>query len=125
MKFYHNHCSFAGLLGSDPKIHEFDGGNMATVSLAVSKSWKDANDEWKSSTTWIRLKCFGYTAEKLGKAGKGDNVFVTGTLEDSKYQKDGEEKISTELNVRTVNIIPLEDSHAAATVSEDTQDLPF
>ena len=133
-KFYENDVRYAGLLGrdSDPKVLE-SGDAFCANSLAVQKSWKDKQGEWHSRTTWIRIKAFGYAAEKLGKCLKGANIYIKGETEDSKWMKDGEEVVTQEVICRSVQIIPMDEKKPAATVGngadrlvgDDDAEMPY
>jgi single-strand DNA-binding protein len=76
-----NTCAFSGYLGSDPDLHTFDNGDVATtLRLAVSNT-KKVNGEYVDDTLWLDVKVYGKRAESVATyLTKGSFVLVTGRL---------------------------------------------
>ena len=68
-----------GVLGKDPELKISKGGTpFATMNVVVTVG---KADDGKDVSQWIRVACFGETAEKIAaRARKGDRVYCEGTL---------------------------------------------
>ena len=71
--------AFWGVLGNQPELKTSRSGKpFAQVSVVVSVG-QDADG--KDVGQWLRVACFGETAERLAhQAKKGDRVYVEGNL---------------------------------------------
>lgn len=48
--------------------------------------------------SWLRVSVFGDVAQKLaGNIGRGDRVYLEGSLTLSRYRKDGEERVNLQI----------------------------
>jgi single-stranded DNA-binding protein len=65
--------AFWGVLGKDPEPKTSKTGNaFATMNVAVTVG---KADDGKDVSQWVRVACFGETAEKIAaRARKGDRV---------------------------------------------------
>ena len=68
-----------GVLSADPELKTSRNGNpFLNVSLAVTIGH---DDNGKPVTQWLRVACFGETAELIAaRARKGDRLYVEGSL---------------------------------------------
>jgi len=97
-----NKVILVGNLGQDPEIRYMpNGGAVANLTLATSESWRDKQTgENKEITEWHRVVIFGKLAEIAGEyLKKGSQVYIEGQLKTRKWEKDGVERYSTEVNV--------------------------
>ena len=98
-----------GRLGADPEIKQMvNGKNVARLSLATSKSWKDKNTgERKEKTEWHRIVIFneGLINVIQQYLKKGANVYVEGQLSTRKWKDEstGQDKYSTEVVLQGYN----------------------
>lgn len=78
-----------GRLTRDPEITTMnDGKSIAKFTLAVNRSFKDANGERQAD--FHNCVIFGNRAEAIGKYfKKGSAIGVMGELRDNNYEKDG------------------------------------
>lgn len=78
-----NKCVFIGNLGKDPEIrYTPNGKSVATFSVAVNRSHKNADGEWEQSTEWINAVLFGDSAERAAdNLHKGNLVLIEGRQE--------------------------------------------
>lgn len=75
-----------GHLGRDAELRYLPSGKaVANFTLAVTKKWKDGNEQ-KEKTSWIRVTCFGGWAENAGKMQKGQLCLVNGELTQESYE---------------------------------------
>ena len=103
-----NKVLLIGRLGADPEVKQMvNGKSVARLSLATSQSWKDKNTgEKKEKTEWHRVVFFGRPAEVIDQyMKKGQQLYVEGRLETSKYEKDGIERFSTNIIGESFNFI--------------------
>lgn len=95
-----NKVILIGNVGKDPEVRSMqNGGKVANVSLATSESWKDkSTGEKKEKTEWHRLVIFGQLADIAEQyVHKGSKIYVCGSLQTRKWQKDGQDVYSTEV----------------------------
>lgn len=104
-----NKVQVIGHVGADAQARYTESGNAITsFRVACSESWKDKNTgQLQERTEWVRVKCFGRTAEFAAEyIKKGRQVYVEGQLRTEKYtDKEGAEKFSTEVFAREVMLL--------------------
>jgi single-strand DNA-binding protein len=91
--------SLVGNLGKDPEVR-FTAGGTAVANLRVACTERvKVKDEWKDTTEWVSLVCFGKTAENAGQyLQKGRQVYAEGRLQTREWNdKDGNKRYSTEV----------------------------
>lgn len=96
-----------GNLGRDPEQREAraNGVPFTVLSVATVRSWKNSQGEWESRTDWHRVVCFQRMGESALALHKGDQVFVTGSLVSSKYDRQvGSGKKATTLKLTSWQI---------------------
>lgn len=98
-----------GNLGNDPEQRFTPAGiPVATFSMAVNKSWTDADGQRKDKTTWYRVTCWRKLAETTATyLRKGAKVMVEGEdLEARAWtDRDGAQRASLELTASTVRFL--------------------
>ena len=98
-----NKVILLGRLGRDPEVRNFqNGGRVVNLRLATSERYKDREGNMQERTEWHSVAIFN---EKLGEIAekylkKGSEVYLEGQLETRKYEKDGQERYSTEIVLR-------------------------
>lgn len=103
-----NKVILVGTLGADPEVKYMpSGGAVANVSVATNESWKDKNTgERQEKTEWHRVSFFGRMAEIAGEyLRKGSQVYIEGSLQTRKYEKDGQTHYSTEIKAREMQML--------------------
>jgi len=96
-----------GNVGNDPEIRPLkDGKKVATFRMAMTDSWRDkASGERKSRTEWVTVCVFNEhiipVVEQYVK--KGGQVYIQGSLQTRKYEKDGVERYTTEVVLQAFN----------------------
>jgi single-strand DNA-binding protein len=97
-----NKVQLIGNLGGKPEVKSLDGGKkLATLSLATSESYRNANGEKVTETQWHRLIAWGKLAEIAEKyLDKGREIAIEGKLINRSYtDKEGNKKYVTEVQV--------------------------
>ena len=148
-----NKVMLIGNVGSDPDVRATSsGGQVAKVSLATSRQWKDGSGQQKEKTEWHRLTFFGRLVDVVDQwVKKGDRLYVEGRVEYSETEKDGQKKYWTDIVVNEMVMLGSSpgggggggggggrggggrggndqddpDSSPAAPISEPDDDLPF
>ncbi len=103
----HNTIQLIGNLGRDPEQREAraNGAPFTVLSVATRRAWKNAEGAWESRTDWHRVVCFQRIGESALALHKGDQVFVTGSLVSSKYDRQvGSGKKATTLKLTSWQI---------------------
>jgi len=97
-----NQCNFIGRLGADPEMQYTAAGMaIAHFRIAVGRKYKE-----EESTEWVRCTAFGKLAEIIEKyLEKGKQVFITGRMQTSEYEKDGIKRYSTEIIVNEMQML--------------------
>lgn len=102
-----NRCEFIGRLGVDPEVSYTAGGTaVAKIRLAVGRQWKDRDGNKHEETEWVRATAFAGLAEVIGKyPKKGDQLYVSGRMKTSEYEKDGIKRYSTEIIIEDMQML--------------------
>ncbi len=104
MSGFLNRVQLIGNLGRDPEVRTMqNGGQVVTLSIATTESWKDdRSGERRERTEWHRVVIFN---EGLGKIAerylqKGAKVYLEGKLTTRKWQdQSGADRYSTEIHL--------------------------
>ena len=95
-------------LGADPELRSSPSGvTTCRLSIATSMNWTDkSSGEKKEKTEWHRVVFFGRSAEVIDQyLKKGQQLYIEGRLQTSKYEKDGIERFSTDIIGESFNFI--------------------
>lgn len=94
-----NRCEFIGNLGADPDVKTVNDKKMANLSIACSESWKDKNGDKKERTEWVRVVIWSEPLANVAEQylKKGSKVYVSGSMQTRKYEKDGRDVYTTEI----------------------------
>jgi len=139
-----NQCIFTGRLTRDPELRRTATGKAITsASLAVNRSWKNADGDWCNKTTYIDLNLWNGQGEALAKIGrKGDLLSVVAEFELQEWddKTTGEKRRSPRFNVTSWNKLAGSNKGESSkaeeldsdtspqntpTPEEDTEDIPF
>ncbi len=103
-----NKVIILGNLGADPELRSSPSGvTSCRLSIATSMNWTDkGSGEKKEKTEWHRIVFFGRSAEVIDQyLKKGQQLYIEGRLQTSKYEKDGVERFSTDIIGESFNFI--------------------
>ena len=103
-----NKVILIGNLGADPEIRHLQNGvSVANFRIATSETFKDKNTgekreqtEWHSIVAWRGLADI---TEKYLK--KGSKVYIEGKLRTRKWEKDGIDRYTTEIQADEMNLL--------------------
>lgn len=97
-----NKVQLIGNLGNAPEVKTTENGKkLARFAVATNESYRNANGEKVTETTWHNLVAWGKVAEIAEKyLNKGSEVAIEGKLINRSYtDKDGNKKYITEVQV--------------------------
>lgn len=94
-----NEVRLLGNLGRDPELRHTQGGTaVATLNLATTRHYRNAQDELVEETEWHRVVVWGPLAERCAEhLRKGSQVHVSGRLKTRMYEKDGVKHYPTDV----------------------------
>lgn len=97
-----NHVLISGRLTADPE--PFKDGKVCRFSIACNRSIRDDSDgSWREEVSFLNCAAFnGVSTRILSKLKRGDRVVVTGRLDQSRYEKDGEKRSSVSILVNQI-----------------------
>lgn len=102
-----NKVQLIGFLGADPDVrYTQDQEAVARVRIATSETWKK-NGEKHEKTEWHNVVFFGKLGEIVGEhLKKGSLVYVEGHLQTRSWEKDGENRYTTEIVAEAMKMLP-------------------
>jgi len=102
-----NKVNLIGRLGATPEMTQTDKGNqLVRFNLAVDASFKDKDGKWNNQTHWHSIKAWGKTAELIHKTlQKGQKVMIEGKLVNNTYEKDGEKRVFTNIEINNFLVL--------------------
>lgn len=100
-----NQAVLVGRLTKDPDVVENESGSkVSNLTLAVPRSFKNADGEYESD--FIEITLWNSIAENTAEyCKKGDLVGVKGRIQVDSYEKDGEKKFSQKIVAERVTFL--------------------
>ena len=88
--------TMTGNLTADPVLKSTKtGSSLLTVGIAVTRRWRDKQDNWEEQTSFFDLTAWGELADNAAASlSKGNKVVVVGRLEQQEWtdKNDGSTK---------------------------------
>jgi len=116
-----------GNLTRDPDTMTYTNGTKRTsFTVATNRVWKDKNGDKHSDAQYHTVAMFdplASVAEKYLK--KGDKVYIEGTTEHHRFEKDGVEKYFTQVLAREMSLIGSKGQQQETPQAEEIDGLPF
>lgn len=83
-----NKVVLLGNLTADPELRTTTGGqNVASFTIAISRTWNNAQGEKQEETSFINCTAWGRTGEAIAKyVQKGRQLLVSGRLQQRTWQ---------------------------------------
>jgi single-strand DNA-binding protein len=127
-----NKACILGNVGKAPEVRTTPGGSkVATLSVATSRKWVDGKGEKQEKTEWHRLVVWNRGKSGLADVveryvGKGAKLYIEGAIEYRQYEKDGQTRYITEINVSELVLLGGGDKAERVETGEVfDDDLPF
>ena len=120
-----NSVSLSGNLGKDPVISMSNNGDLKIAKFSIAVNQYDKREK-QEVAHWFNIVAFGQRADFVEKfIKKGNKVAVTGTLNSSKYEKDGQTVYYTSITANNVEgMTPKSESNTGGG-SNYNDDIPF
>lgn len=101
-----NTLAIVGRLTRDSELkYTASGQALAQFAIAVNRSVKKG-DKWEDVASFFDLTLWGKQAEGLNKyLTKGTQVAVTGSLEQQRWEKDGQKQSKVAIHVDNIQLI--------------------
>jgi len=96
-----------GNLTRDPELRSTPNGqNVASFSLAVNRSWKNASGETQEAVDYFDCVAWGKAGELISQyMQKGRAILVSGRLASRSWEQDGNKRSKVEIVVEDFNFI--------------------
>lgn len=99
-----NQIVLVGRLVRDPELREYEGGKYTYVTLAVPRSYKNADGNY--DTDFIDCKLWDGIAENASEfCKKGDLLGVKGRVQSSVYEKEEKKNYVTDIIAEKITFL--------------------
>ncbi len=121
-----NKVILMGNLTRDPELRTTpNGANVCSFSLAINRSWKDANGQTQEAVDFIDCTAWGKAGEIIAQyTQKGRPLLITGRLQSRSWEQDGQKRSKVEVNVEDFNFIGSGQGGGGSAPSEDDSSTP-
>lgn len=102
-----NQVTLMGNLTRNPELRQTPNGqSVVGFSLALNRSYKDANDEWQEATDYVDITAWAKLAEQINeRLTVGSRVLVSGRLQSRSWETDGVKKSKVEVLAQDVTFL--------------------
>ena len=102
-----NQVTLMGNLTRDPELRTTPNGqSVCSFSLALNRSYKGQNDEWKEVTDYVDIVAWGSLGERVAQyLTKGRPALVSGRLQSSSWEQDGKKRNKVEVVAQDVTFL--------------------
>ncbi len=102
-----NQVILMGNLTRDPELRQTPNGqNVCSFSLALNRSYKGGDGEWKEATDYIDIVAWGPLGERVAQyLSKGRPCLVNGRLQSRSWEQDGQKRSKVEVNAQDVTFL--------------------
>lgn len=107
-----NQVVLMGNLTRDPELRNTPNGqNVCGFSLALNRSYKGADGEWKDATDYVDVVAWGPLGERVEQYLKrGSPCLVNGRLQSRQWEQDGQKRTKIEVVANDVTFLRGDDS---------------
>ena len=102
-----NQVTIMGNLTRTPEIKQTPSGNsVASFSLALNRSYKDAQDQWQEATDYVDVVAWGKLAEQVAdRLDTGSRCLVNGRFQSRSWDQDGVKRSKIEVLAQDVTFL--------------------
>lgn len=102
-----NKVVLMGNLTRDPELRSTPSGQqVASFSLAVNRTWKNASGEQQEAVDYIDCNVWGKPGEIINQyMTKGSGILVSGRLQQRSWEQDGQKRSKVEVVVEDFNFV--------------------
>ena len=102
-----NQVTLMGNLTRDPDLRQTPNGqSVCSFSLALNRSYRDANGEWQEATDYIDIVAWGPLGERVSQyLSKGRRCLVQGRLQSRSWEQEGQKRSKVEVLASDVTFL--------------------
>ncbi len=102
-----NQVTLMGNLTRDPELRQTPNGqSVCSFSLALNRSYRDANGEWQEVTDYVDIVAWGPLGERVSQyLNKGRRCLVQGRLQSRSWEQDGQKRNKVEVLANDVTFL--------------------
>lgn len=102
-----NQVTLMGNLTRDPELRTTPNGqSVCSFSLALNRSYKAADGNWTEVTDFVDIVAWGPLGERVAQyLTKGRPALVSGRLQSSSWEKDGQKRTKVEVVANDVTFL--------------------
>ena len=102
-----NQVTLMGNLTRDPELRTTPNGqNVCNFSLALNRSYKGQDGEWKEMTDFVDIIAWGPLGERVAQyLTKGRPALVSGRLQSRSWEQDGQKRSKVEVVANDVTFL--------------------
>ncbi len=117
MSTLRNKVSLIGRLGQKPSIQKVGNDySLTKFSIATKEDFKDKNGKWVENTQWHNVYAWGKTAERIvNLLDKGQELMIEGKLVNKSYEKGGEKRYTTDIEITDFLLLTPKNNVSVAT----------
>lgn len=116
-----NQVTLMGNLTRDPELRTTpNGASVCSFSLALNRSYKNAEGNWTEATDYIDIVAWGPLGERVAQyLTKGRPALVSGRLQSRSWEQDGMKRSKVEVVAADVTFLGGPGGGGSAPASED------
>jgi single-strand DNA-binding protein len=120
-----NQVTLMGNLTRDPELRQTpNGSNVCSFSIALNRSYRDANGEWQEVTDYVDIIAWGPLGERVNQyLSKGRRCLVQGRLQSRSWEQDGQKRSKVEVLANDVTFLDGR-GDGNVTASEENEEKP-
>lgn len=102
-----NQVTLMGNLTRDPELRTTPNGqSVCSFSLALNRSYKAADGNWQEATDYVDVVAWAALGERVAQyVTKGRPVLISGRLQSSSWEKDGQKRTKVEVVANDVTFL--------------------
>jgi single-strand DNA-binding protein len=102
-----NQVILMGNLTRDPELRTTPGGTtVCSFSLALNRSYKAADGEWKEQTDYVDVVAWAALGERVAQyLSKGRAALVNGRIQSRSWEQDGQKRNKVEVVAQDVTFL--------------------
>lgn len=102
-----NQVTLMGNLTRDPELRTTPNGqSVCQFGLALNRGYKGADGTWQETVDYINIVAWGPLGERVAQyVTKGRPVLVSGRLQSSQWEQDGQKRSKVEVNAQDVTFL--------------------
>lgn len=114
-----NQVAISGRLTQDPDFRITESCKaLTTFTIAVNRNYKDKEDQWQQTTTFVPISVWNNLAELAAdQLKKGSAVFITGRLNSWSCESEKGKKTILEIVVRNIQFLDKKEKEEAETTN--------